>query len=256
LKKLQDIITKLNKILFLLSILVVSCSVEKLQNPINVETVDFDEELFLKSTILFLPPSAGENMYVDSARMVLEGILKKDYNKIKMISPETAFKLIKEKNLTEKLKKVYSLSGDEEDNALFAAAIGIDLGSKFTVYSKITNVISTGSKLYDTETQYRYNPQYHGTEEFTARTLKFFRRTVVTGFFKIVDNEKRKVVWSVGAFQTMIENLRGFKSVPLDDVLLQTYGDAYMSSTPLFQEYTSASKVIYRFYERIISQLP
>jgi hypothetical protein len=52
-----------------------------------------------------------------------------------------------------------------------------------------------------------------------------------------------------------IEKAKGFKSVPVDDAMLQAYGASYMNIAPKTIGFPSSSRVIYLFYKRLLSKL-
>ncbi len=145
---------------------ILSCT-SYLDSPLVVyKSPEFRPEHFKNSQIAVLPPATGNAAYENTALIVLEGLLKKDYKTFKLIHPEQTLKFIREKNLGDKLKKVYALYGDAEDNVLFASAIGKSLNAEYTLYSKITNVVFTGERVIDTELMTRYNREYNSVEEF------------------------------------------------------------------------------------------
>jgi hypothetical protein len=242
-------------ILFLIFVIFCSCSVEKLRNPITVvKKPDFNEQDFKNRVVAILPPASGDKIYTKTIKIVLQSILKEKFQDRKLIFPETTAKLINQKGIQDKLDRVYAIYGDAEDNVLFAAAIGIELKAKYTVYSKITNIINYGKRIIDIEKLARYNQEYKAVEETVNVRMRYFKKTMATGYLKIVDNEKHKVVWSVDNFKTEIRKLSGFKSIPIEDVINRTYGDDYYKMQAKYGEFPSASRIVYRFYDRILSK--
>lgn len=242
-------------ILIFIIISILSCNTEPFRNPINVKiSSEFNEENFKKSLVAVLPPESGEAEHKNTVRMILQAILKENFNDMKLIYPDETYRFIKQKKLEKKLEKVYAIYGDAEDNVLFAAALGIELKAKYTVYSKVRNVIYYGKKITDIERLARYNEKYHSTEEIINIRTRYFKKTIVTGYLKIVDNEKHRVVWEVSNFKTEIRKLSGFRSIPIDDVLNRTYGDDYYKIRPTYQNFPASARVIYRFFDRILSK--
>jgi hypothetical protein len=235
-------------------VFILSC-VSALRYPVHPDINKLGGAELKNHLIAFLPPDSTDGVNKKTARMVLTSILKRSFSEYKIISPEECVKLIREKNLFESLKKAYSFYGEEEDNILYASAIGIDLKARYTVLSRISNVVYYGNRIYDTEYVSRFNREYSATEVISTLTTKFYRNTLVNGFFTVIDNKTRKVIWHVSDYKMGIEKAKGFKSVPVDDAMLQAYGASYMNIAPKTSGFPSSSRVIYLFYKRLLSKL-
>ena len=233
---------------------ILSCT-SYLDSPLVVyKSPEFRPEHFKNSQIAVLPPATGNAAYENTALIVLEGLLEKDYKTFKLIHPEQTLKFIRENNLGDKLKKVYALYGDAEDNVLFASAIGKSLNAEYTLYSTLTNVVFTGERVIDTELMTRYNREYNAVEDITNIRARYFRRTSISGYIKIVRNDTNKVVWAVENFTHVLEKVSGYRSVPWDDAMLAAYGERYFERMPRFRDFPSISRALYRFYDKILSR--
>ena len=247
-------ITKYKICLFFSFLIFISC-VSHLQYPLNVDVNALKGVKLKNGLIAFLPPASTDDANKKTAHMILTSILKKSFDDYKIISPDLSMKLIKKKNLLSKLEKAYAFYGEEEDNILYASAVGIDLNARYTVISRISNVVFYGKRMYDTEYVSRYNRKYSATEVIPTLTTTYFRNTMVNGYFTVIDNKTRKVVWHVNDFRVAIEKAKGFKAVPVDDIMLETYGESYMKIAPRTSGFPSSSRVIYLFYKRILDKL-
>ncbi len=249
-------IIKYKSIFFLIFLLIlISCNTEPLRNPVNVEeSKDFNFDDFRKSAIAVLPAATGDEQYIKTTNEVYTAILKEKFETWKIISPDKTLEFINKNKLNKKLDKVYAVFGDEEDNVLFAAAIGIDLKAKYTVVAKISNIIFYGKKITDLVKISQYSEKYKATEEIYKVRTRYYKKTIAMGYLKIIDNTKHRIVWQVPKFKTEIRKLSGFISIPLEDVINKTYGKDYYKVKAYSKSHPSASRIIYRFFDRILSK--
>ncbi len=132
-------------------------------------------------------------------------------------------------------------------------AISIKYTREYNFFSFISsgNVSYTTSDGLNEVILHIYN---NSVEDITNIRARYFRRTSISGYIKIVRNDINKVVWAVENFTHVLEKVSAYRSVPWDDAMLAAYGERYFERIPRFRDFPSISRALYRFYDKILSR--